>query len=257
LERHLPQFSSAKFTVIAAVGCALCVVTAASVTAATWPTASAAPRAAVQEAAAGLAATVGHADVSRPASAFDSQAAEMMAFQRVRFGLGARVVAIEDAAIRASAARAKALAARERAAHLAHEAHLAAAKAAAAASAAAQQAAQQQAPQQAPQQPTAPASGSPQQIAEGMLGQFGWSDGQFSCLDSLWNEESGWNVYAENPSSGAYGIPQALPGSKMASAGPDWQTDATTQITWGLQYIQSTYGSPCAAWSHEEADGWY
>jgi resuscitation-promoting factor RpfB len=90
-----------------------------------------------------------------------------------------------------------------------------------------------------------------------MLGQFGWSDGQFSCLDSLWNEESGWNVYAENPSSGAYGIPQALPGSKMASAGPDWQTDATTQITWGLQYIQSTYGSPCAAWSHEEADGWY
>ena len=89
-----------------------------------------------------------------------------------------------------------------------------------------------------------------------MLGQFGWS-GQFACLDSLWSAESGWNPTAENPNSGAYGIPQALPGSKMASAGPDWQTNATTQIRWGLEYIQSTYGSPCAAWSHEEAAGWY
>ena len=73
----------------------------------------------------------------------------------------------------------------------------------------------------------------------------------------LWALESGWNIYASNPSSGAYGIPQALPGSKMASAGPDWQGDAATQIRWGLSYIQGTYGSPCAAWSHEEADGWY
>ena len=131
----------------------------------------------------------------------------------------------------------------------------------AAAAAAAQQAQQQQAQQQA-QQPAAsqapPApSGSPQQIAMSMLGSYGWSSGQFSCLDSLWNEESGWNVYATNPSSGAYGIPQALPGSKMASAGPDWQTDAATQIRWGLGYIQSIYGSPCGAWAHEEADGWY
>ena len=62
---------------------------------------------------------------------------------------------------------------------------------------------------------------------------------------------------ASNPSTGAYGIPQALPGSKMASAGPDWQTSAATQIRWGLGYIESTYGSPCAAWSHEQADGWY
>jgi len=100
-------------------------------------------------------------------------------------------------------------------------------------------------------------SGTPQQIAEGMLGQFGWSSGQFSCLDPLWARESGWNVYAYNAGSGAYGIPQALPGSRMASAGPDWQGSASTQIRWGLEYIQDTYGSPCAAWTHEEADGWY
>jgi hypothetical protein len=100
------------------------------------------------------------------------------------------------------------------------------------------------------------ASGSPQQIAEAMLGSFGWSSSQFSCLDPLWTQESGWNVTAENP-DGAYGIPQALPGSKMASAGPDWQTDAATQIKWGLEYIQATYGSPCGAWAHEQATGWY
>ncbi len=130
----------------------------------------------------------------------------------------------------------------------------------AAAEAAADQAAQQQAQQQQSQAapPAAPVpSGSAQQIAMGMLGSYGWSSSQFSCLDSLWNEESGWNVYATNPTSGAYGIPQALPGSKMASAGPDWQTDAATQIRWGLTYIQSLYGSPCGAWAHEEADGWY
>jgi hypothetical protein len=110
-------------------------------------------------------------------------------------------------------------------------------------------------------QPTATAtalarSGSPQQIAEAMLGSFGWSSSQFACLDPLWAEESGWSVTAENP-SGAYGIPQALPGAKMASAGPDWQTNAATQIDWGLGYIKDTYGSPCAALGHEQATGWY
>jgi hypothetical protein len=100
-------------------------------------------------------------------------------------------------------------------------------------------------------------SGSPQKIAAAMLGSYGWSSGQLGCLVSLWNVESGWNVYATNPSSGAYGIPQALPGSKMASAGPDWQSDAATQIRWGLGYIKSIYGSPCGAWSHEQSDGWY
>jgi hypothetical protein len=80
---------------------------------------------------------------------------------------------------------------------------------------------------------------------------------QFACLDPLWERESGWQVDAYNASSGAYGIPQALPGGKMASAGADWQTDADTQIRWGISYIDDTYGSPCGAWEHEEADGWY
>jgi len=101
------------------------------------------------------------------------------------------------------------------------------------------------------------ASGSPRQIAQAMLGSFGWSSGQFSCLDPLWEHESRWSVTAANPGSGAFGIPQALPGSRMASAGPDWQTSAATQITWGLRYIRDTYGSPCAAWSHEQATSWY
>jgi hypothetical protein len=104
--------------------------------------------------------------------------------------------------------------------------------------------------------PTAP-SGSPRQIAESLLSSYGWSSSQFSCLDPLWNAESGWNPTAQNTASGAYGIPQALPGSKMASAGPDWQTDATTQIKWGLGYIKGTYGSPCSAWAHEQSTGWY
>ena len=107
-----------------------------------------------------------------------------------------------------------------------------------------------------PQTTASVSSGSPQQIARAMLGSFGWSSSQFGCLDPLWAHESGWSVTAENP-SGAYGIPQALPGGKMASAGPDWQTDAATQIKWGLEYIKHTYGSPCAAWNHEQATGWY
>jgi hypothetical protein len=114
-------------------------------------------------------------------------------------------------------------------------------------------------PQQQPAAPPAAApvpSGSAQQIAMAMLASYGWSSSQFSCLAPLWQRESSWNVYAGSP-SGAYGIPQALPGSKMASAGADWQTNAATQIRWGLSYIQARYGSPCAAWAHSQATGWY
>ena len=99
------------------------------------------------------------------------------------------------------------------------------------------------------------AYGSPRAIARTMLAERGWSD-QFGCLDSLWSRESGWNVYAANR-SGAYGIPQALPGSKMASAGSDWRTNPATQIRWGLGYIASSYGSPCSAWHHSQTHGWY
>jgi hypothetical protein len=100
-------------------------------------------------------------------------------------------------------------------------------------------------------------AGSPQQIATAMLGSYGWSSSEFSCLDQLWTRESGWNPQAANPYSGAFGIPQALPGSKMASAGADWATNPATQIRWGLGYIREMYGSPCGAWSHELAAGAY
>ncbi|WP_285138022.1 lytic transglycosylase domain-containing protein [Microbacterium sp. lyk4-40-TSB-66] len=96
-----------------------------------------------------------------------------------------------------------------------------------------------------------------QATARGMLASRGWGDDQFSCLVSLWNKESGWNYQAYNASSGAFGIPQALPGSKMSSAGADWETNATTQISWGLGYISGRYGDPCGAWSHSQSTGWY
>ncbi|MGO3886565.1 MAG: lytic transglycosylase domain-containing protein [Mycetocola sp.] len=103
----------------------------------------------------------------------------------------------------------------------------------------------------------APDPGTAQGIAYDMVVARGWSDSEFSCLVSLWNRESGWNVSAHNASSGAYGIPQSLPGSKMATAGADWATNPATQITWGLGYIQDRYGSPCAAWGSSESRGWY
>ena len=87
--------------------------------------------------------------------------------------------------------------------------------------------------------------------------RFGWGSGEFSCLNQLWQKESGWSYTAYNASSGATGIPQALPGSKMATAGSDWKTNAATQIEWGLDYIDRAYGSPCSAWSHSQAMNWY
>ena len=98
---------------------------------------------------------------------------------------------------------------------------------------------------------------SAQQIARSMMqSKYGWGSDEFSCLVQMWNNESGWRTNAYNP-SGAYGIPQALPGSKMASAGPDWQTSASTQIAWGLQYIASRYGTPCGAWGFWQAHNYY
>ncbi len=97
----------------------------------------------------------------------------------------------------------------------------------------------------------------PQAVARVLVAERGWGDSQFQCLDNLWTKESNWRYTARNPSSGAYGIPQSLPGSKMASAGSDWRTNPTTQIKWGLSYIKSRYGTPCKAWSHSVRTDWY
>ncbi|WP_229275900.1 aggregation-promoting factor C-terminal-like domain-containing protein [Agromyces kandeliae] len=135
----------------------------------------------------------------------------------------------------------------------------AAEKAAAEKAAAEAAAAEQSASTAAPSYPTGPANPSgAQAIARDLMASmYGWGSDQFGCLVDLWNKESGWNVYAQNPSSGAYGIPQALPGSKMSTAGADWATSASTQITWGLGYIAGRYGTPCGAWSHSVSVGWY
>jgi hypothetical protein len=92
--------------------------------------------------------------------------------------------------------------------------------------------------------------GSPDQnraLGKLMAAQYGWTGSQWDALETLWTGESGWRTDADNPNSDAYGIPQALPGSKMASAGSDWKTNPATQIKWGLGYIKSRYGSPRAA----------
>jgi hypothetical protein len=95
-------------------------------------------------------------------------------------------------------------------------------------------------------------------IAKALLPAYGFNQTtQWTCLYNLWMRESGWNVYAENTASGAYGIPQSLPADKMASVAADWQTNPTTQIKWGLGYIVGRYVTPCGAWQNEVDDGFY
>ncbi|MCS5718620.1 lytic transglycosylase domain-containing protein [Herbiconiux sp. CPCC 205763] len=101
--------------------------------------------------------------------------------------------------------------------------------------------------------PGPPAPGSLQDIAYQAVMGYGWGEQNYYYLLALWNRESGWNPTASNP-SGAYGIPQALPGSKM---GPGWESDPNVQINWGLQYIAGSYGTPCEAWATSENQGWY
>ena len=97
----------------------------------------------------------------------------------------------------------------------------------------------------------------PKSLARALMPKYGLSSSEFGCLDSLWTKESGWNIHADNPSSSAYGIPQALPGSKMSSAGPNWESNPETQIRWGLGYIRDRYGSACSAWGHSQSNNWY
>ncbi|MHB8184526.1 MAG: aggregation-promoting factor C-terminal-like domain-containing protein [Dermatophilaceae bacterium] len=101
------------------------------------------------------------------------------------------------------------------------------------------------------------AQSDPRAVGRLLVADRGWSDTQFGCLDSLWAKESGWRWDSNNSSSGAHGIPQALPGSKMASFGSDWATNPVTQIKWGLQYISDRYGTPCGAWAQSRATNWY
>jgi len=95
----------------------------------------------------------------------------------------------------------------------------------------------------------------PRDIARALLGEYGFSADQFGCLDSLWTRESGWSTTADNPSSSAYGIPQALTATHDLEA--DYMTNPVTQIEWGLGYIRDRYGSPCGAWGHSQSTGWY
>jgi len=95
------------------------------------------------------------------------------------------------------------------------------------------------------------------EIGRQMAAKRGWTGEQWQALKKLWQKESGWNHAARNPSSGAYGIPQALPGRKMASAGEDWMHNPETQIEWGLNYIEDRYGTPLKAWKHSRRNNWY
>jgi hypothetical protein len=248
LPNFRPNFRPSKLTAIA-VGGAFCLAAAGSVSAVALSSST-------------------HDSSAATAAGLTSETTQVEQRAMVETMAQAASAAAKAAAAKAAAAKA----AQEHAAHVAHQQHAqilaaraaaaqkaAAAKAAAAKAAAAKAAAAKAAAAKTAQQATAAVatpSGSPQQIAQELLAQDGMG-GQFSCLDSLWQRESGWSVTASNASSGAYGIPQALPGSKMESAGSDWQTNPETQIKWGLQYIDSTYGSPCGAWSHEESSGWY
>lgn len=100
-------------------------------------------------------------------------------------------------------------------------------------------------------------AGSPREYAHALVLRDGWSEAQWGCLDTLWTRESNWQTYARNYRSGAYGIPQALPGWKMSTMGSDWRTNPLTQIRWGLSYIRSSYGSPCNALAHSNNYGYY
>jgi murein DD-endopeptidase MepM/ murein hydrolase activator NlpD len=191
-------------------------------------------------AAAGLVATQSAAD-----SADDGfQDASRVRIQQQQAATEAARVAAEQARVAAEAAAEQARLAAEAAAEQARIEAEAAAAAQAARAAAAEEAARN-------------AQRDPRGVASLMVADRGWGSEQFGCLDRLWTKESNWSWSADNPSSSAYGIPQALPGSKMSSAGADWATNPVTQITWGLGYIESRYGSPCSAWSHSQSNNWY
>ena len=186
-----------------------------------------------------VAEPAGHASVTTGATLL----ADRAELTQVR-GQAASVLSAQDAAARLAAA--KATAAKAAAAKAAAE-KAAAAKAAAAARVAAAAAASRSLVRTS-------YGGSARALGQQLAAARGWTGNQWVCLDNLWTRESNWRVTASNSRTGAYGIPQALPGSKM---GPGWQTSAQTQISWGLSYIGSRYGSPCNAWSFFTNHNWY
>ena len=163
----------------------------------------------------------------------------------------------EQAAAAAEAEAAQAAAAREAEAAAAAEAAAVAEAAAAAEKAAAELAAAEEAARIAAASVPVDDPAGAKAYAASVLGGHGWEASQMTCLDTLWTKESEWLTSATNASSGAYGIPQALPGVKLATAGGDWQTNYRTQINWGLTYIESRYGSPCSALNFHYANNWY
>ena len=104
---------------------------------------------------------------------------------------------------------------------------------------------------------TAPSSGSNRRIGKRLAAEHGWTGEEWVCLNNLWTKESGWSTRSSNSSGSAWGIPQALPGSKMRSAGTDWRTNPATQIKWGIGYIDNRYGTACKAWAHWQSHNWY
>ncbi|WP_436787607.1 lytic transglycosylase domain-containing protein [Yinghuangia sp. YIM S10712] len=180
----------------------------------------------------------------------DAQTAAYDAAQRFAAAEAARIQAEQKAA--AEKAAAEKAAAEKKAA----EARAAAEKAAAEKAAAEKKAAEERAAAEAAsrdEERTPVTSGDPKAIARSMIA----SDAQYTCFSNIVSRESGWSVTATNPSSGAYGLMQALPASKYATAGSDWRTNAATQIKWGLNYMNTRYGSPCEAWAFWQENHWY
>ena len=171
-----------------------------------------------------------------------------------------RIAAEKAAAEKAAAEKAAAekAAAEKAAAEKAAAEKAAAEKAAAEKKAAEKKAAEQKAAEKAPATPKGGNRAANKELGRHLAATlYGWTGEQFTCYDNIIMRESLWDQYADNPTSSAYGIPQALPGKKMASEGADWKTNPETQIRWGLKYVKERFGTPCKAWAFKRANGWY
>ena len=191
---------------------------------------------------------------SRAAERAELEAALTLAVQERSAALTTTSGAI-DAAVAAEQER---IAAEKAAAEKAAAEKAAAEKAAAEKKAAEKKAAEQKAAEKAPATPKGGNRAANKELGRHLAATlYGWTGEQFTCYDNIIMRESLWDQYADNPNSSAYGIPQALPGKKMASEGADWKTNPETQIRWGLKYVKERFGTPCKAWAFKRANGWY